>query len=80
MKTYEWTCAACTSPNVLVCDTSKEGQVSLNCRNCGEPGKFSREEKKVTLLRDNLVCSTTYIDSTSEIPLYYTGPIHWTQY
>ena len=47
MTTYKWTCLACKTPNILVHDESKEGQTSLGCRACGEPGVFEHETKKV---------------------------------
>ena len=49
MNTYRWTCLACKSPNVLVHDESKEGQIALNCKQCGEPGVFEPEEQRIRM-------------------------------
>lgn len=47
MRTYKWTCLACKSPNILVHDESKVGQIALNCDNCGEAGQFEARDGKV---------------------------------
>ena len=47
MNTYQWTCLACKSPNVLVHDESREGQIALNCQNCGEPGVFEPKKSRI---------------------------------
>ena len=48
MNSYQWTCPACKTPNIFIHDTSVAGQVSLNCKQCGEPGVFE-ENKTITM-------------------------------
>ena len=48
MNSYQWTCPACKTPNIFIHDTSVAGQVSLNCKQCGEPGVFE-EDKTITM-------------------------------
>ena len=47
MNTYQWKCLACQVPNVVVHDDSKEGEVTLKCGACGEPGTFEPEKMRV---------------------------------
>ena len=65
MNTYKWTCLACSTPNILVHDTSKEGQVHLSCQQCGEPGVFEPHAQVVRMSQHDImaVCSTSMQDA-----------------
>ena len=47
MNTYRWTCLACKTPNILAHDETIEGQVGLNCTQCGEPGVFEPDDMRI---------------------------------
>lgn len=81
MNTYRWTCLACKSPNVLVHDESKEGQIALNCKQCGEPGVFEPEEQRIRMspgfpeaYTHVNTCSTEHYNPVQPIEIDYADP------
>lgn len=63
MKTYKWTCIGCDSPNIVCHDANKEGQIALNCHNCGTPGKFPERKENVVDYSDPVATSYASIGS-----------------
>ena len=75
MNTYKWTCKACETPNIFIHDPDVEGQVALNCKQCGAAGQFEKgtvslHYEKGEPFPNGLMstCSTSLMSSDTFIP------------